>query len=143
MIIAWSEAFDVGIPEIDNQHRELIETFNRLVDTLHSKEGQVLPLVIMNELTGKVKVHADYEEKLMRSSGHPGTDAHAEEHRGFIRDIEDLSQRMLTTGKPELLHGSLKILGQRLVDHTLAGTDRDLVAHLKARRQPRPSPVAR
>jgi len=28
MIIAWSEAFDVGIPEIDNQHRELIETFN-------------------------------------------------------------------------------------------------------------------
>ena len=137
MIIAWSEAFDVGIPEIDNQHRDLIETFNRLVDTLHSEEGQVLPLVIMNELTGKVKVHADYEEKLMRTSGHPETDLHAEEHRSFIRDIEDLSQRMLTAGKPELQHGSLKILGQRLVDHTLAGTDRDLVAHLKARRPPR------
>jgi hemerythrin len=138
MIIAWSEAFDVGIPEIDNQHRELIETFNRLVDTLHSEEGQVVPLVIMNELTGKVKVHADYEERLMRTSGHPEADAHAEEHRGFIRDIEDLSQRMLTTGKPELQHGSLKILGQRLVDHTLAGTDRDLVAHLMAHRRPRP-----
>lgn len=138
MIIAWSQAFDVGIPEIDNQHRELIETFNRLVDTLHSEEGQVLPLVIMNELTGKVKVHADYEEKLMRTSGHSATDAHAEQHRSFIRDIEDLSQRMLTTGKPDLQQGSLKILGQRLVDHTLAGTDRDLVAHLKARRHPRP-----
>lgn len=137
MIIAWSEAFDVGIPEIDNQHRDLIETFNRLVDTLHSEEGQVLPLVIMNELTGKVKLHADYEEKLMRTGGHPETDLHAEEHRSFIRDIEDLSQRMLTAGKPELQHGSLKILGQRLVDHTLAGTDRDLVAHLKARRHPR------
>jgi hemerythrin len=74
----------------------------------------------------------------MRSSGHPEADAHAEEHRSFIRDIEDLSQRMLTTGKPALQHGSLKILGQRLVDHTVAGTDRDLVAHLKARRHPRP-----
>jgi hemerythrin len=134
MIIAWSEAFDVGIPEIDGQHRDLIETFNRLVDTLHSEEGQVLPLVIMNELTGKAKVHADYEENLMRTTGYPGTAAHAEEHRNFIRDIGDLSQRMLTTGKPDLQHGSLKILGRRLLDHTAAGTDRDLVAHLKANR---------
>lgn len=137
MIIAWEESFNTDIPEIDDQHRDLVETFNRLVDTLHSEEGQVLPLVIMNELTGKIKVHADYEEKLMRTSGHPGTLAHAEEHRTFIRDIEELSQRMLTTGKPELQQGSLKILGQRLVDHTVAGTDRDLVAHLKARRHPR------
>jgi hemerythrin len=136
MIIAWEEAFNTDIPEIDGQHRDLVETFNRLVDTLHSGEGQVVPLVIMNELTGKVKVHADYEEELMRASEHPEADAHAEEHRSFIRDIEDLSQRMLTTGKPELQHGSLKILGQRLVDHTVAGTDGDLVAHLKAHRHP-------
>lgn len=134
MIIAWSEAFDVGIPEIDNQHRDLIETFNRLADTLQSDEGQVSPLMIINELTGKVKAHADYEENLMRTTGYSGSAAHAEEHRNFIRDIEDLSQRMLTTGKPRLQHGSLKILGQRLVDHTCAGTDRDLAAHLKANR---------
>jgi hemerythrin len=45
MVIVWNEAFDVGLPEIDTQHRELIETFNRLADTLQSAEGQVLPLV--------------------------------------------------------------------------------------------------
>jgi hemerythrin-like metal-binding protein len=134
MIIAWNEAFDVGIPEIDSQHRDLIETFNRLVDSLHSDDGQVQPLMIINELTGKAKIHADYEEDLMRTTGYPGTDAHAEEHRSFARDIEDLSQRMLTTGKPRLQLGSLKILGQRLIDHTCAGTDSDLVAHLKANR---------
>jgi hemerythrin len=134
MIIAWNEAFDVGIPEIDAQHRDLIETFNRLADTLQSGEGQVTPLTIINELTGKVKVHADYEENVMRTTGYSGSAAHAEEHRSFIRDIEDLSQRMLTTGKPRLQLGSLKILGRRLIDHTCTGTDRDLVAHLKANR---------
>ncbi len=137
MIIAWNEAFDAGIAEIDDQHRDLIETFNRLVDTVCSDGGQVLPLLIISELIGKVKVHADYEEQLMRNSGHPEADAHAEEHRTFIRDIEDLSRRMLTTGKPDLQHGSLKILGQRLIDHTVAGTDRDMAAHLNGPRRPR------
>lgn len=134
MIIVWNKAFDVGIPEIDTQHRELIETFNRLADTLQSAEGQVLPLAIINELIGKVKIHSDYEEHLMRTSGHPGSAVHAEEHRRFIRDIEELSRRMLATGKPDLQQGSLKILGRRLLEHTVSGADRELVAHLKARR---------
>ncbi len=41
---------------------------------------------------------------------------------------------MLATGEPGLQQGSLKILGRRLLEHTVSGADRELVAHLKARR---------
>lgn len=135
MIIAWDESFRVGVAEIDDQHRDLIETFNRLVDTLQNEKGRIRPITIINELTGKVKAHSEYEEDLLKASGYPEIETHVRDHQNFHRDVEELSGRMLTSVRLDLQHGSVKILGQRLVDHT-RDHDRDLLNFVKTSERP-------
>jgi len=135
MIIAWDESFRVGVAEIDEQHRDLIETFNRLVDTLQNEQGRIRPITIINELTGKVKVHSEYEEGLLKAPGYPEIASHVRDHQNFHRDVEELSARMLTSVRLDLQHGSVKILGQRLVDHT-RDHDRDLLDFVKTSERP-------
>lgn len=134
MIISWDESFRIGIPEIDDQHRDLIETFNRLVDTLRNEQGRIRPITIINELTGKVRSHSEYEEWLLKSCGHPETASHIQDHQNFHRDVEELSGRLLASVRLDLQHGSVKILGQRLVEHT-RDHDRDLADLFRTRRQ--------
>ena len=132
MIIDWDDAFDVGIPEIDGQHRDLIETFNRLVETLQSDGGYIHAITLINELTDKAQIHIDFENQLMKTAGYPDSGQHTEEHQNFIKDVNELSRRLLTTGKPSLQKGSLRILGQKLLEHSTQGTDRTFIDYLIA-----------
>ena len=116
--VVWDYHFDVGIEEIDQQHRELIIIYNRLVDTCTGNEQPLQAAVVINELTGKIKDHTRAEEELLVSHGYPQAEAHSLEHSSFIRKIEDLENRFLTGGSPDQKLGTVQVIGRKLVDHT-------------------------
>jgi len=118
MYIDWDDTFAGGIEEIDEQHKELIITYNQLVDACMGNPGPARPALIINLLTGKVKEHCRAEESLLETHGYPRTKHHESDHKEFIKTIEDLEYRFLTGGNPDLKMGSVVAIGKQLIDHT-------------------------
>ena len=132
MNIPWDDRFVVGIPEIDAEHREIIETYNQLVDAWRRDDGMIGPATIINELTGRVRYHSAREEALLEDYGLPDAEKHQAEHVALIREFEDLERRFLRDGSSDLKAISLKLIGDKLREHT-EGLDRELIRALRER----------
>ena len=98
--LVWLDEWNLGIPEIDEQHLQLAERLNRIVfsldgpDTPSQPNEETMPLVI--ELLDETKQHFQDEEEIMRGHDYPELVEHRRDHimllaelREFIRDVEE------------------------------------------------------
>lgn len=121
----WDDRFSVGIKEIDQQHKILLDYFALLHDAIEGggRWSDVhFPLVQLKEYA---HIHFMMEEALMGMSDYPGTQEHIEAHRKIIQQLEELEQKSL--------HKNLKVqdadfLRDWLMGHMLK-TDRDYARH--------------
>lgn len=89
-LIEWTEEFEVGVPTLDEQHRNLIEIVNRFDDARRRGKGNRIMTEILNEILGYTQEHFAYEEKLMRESEYEDLAAHQGQHRQLLQKIERL-----------------------------------------------------
>jgi hemerythrin len=97
MALQWTSTLSVGVPELDEQHRELFRRVDRLLDAvLHqdrSEAGRMLTF-----LRSFVREHFGAEERLMAESGYPDAARHVQEHRDFARRLAELDDRFAEHG---------------------------------------------
>lgn len=76
----WKEEMSVGVPALDEQHRNLI----RLINVLDEKEqtGETITYVFA-ELDRYVREHFRDEEAMLEKAGYAKLEPHKAEHRGF------------------------------------------------------------
>ena len=120
--ITWQPRYEVGIPEIDEQHRKLVELIARLQESL-MLDGSELggPIVgeILKELVAYAHDHFKFEEEYMARMKYSGLDAHRKHHRALAGEIRETLQNLKEGGdltKIELI----EFLKHWLVDHILA-----------------------
>ena len=103
----WSDDFSVGIQEIDEQHKELVDLLNQLHVAIHEHHGSETSRKILDELADYTRTHFAVEESLMRVSNYPEFAAHKQNHEELIGQVIALQEK-LDTGKAtitfELLH---------------------------------------
>jgi hemerythrin len=93
----WSSTLAFGIPELDNQHRELFSRVDRLLDSmLHGDRREASQLA--GFLRDHVTLHFAEEERLMRDLKYPETDDHAAEHATFAASILELDSGFRENG---------------------------------------------
>ncbi|MDR1985631.1 MAG: bacteriohemerythrin [Treponema sp.] len=88
ILVEWDDRYLVGIPLIDEQHKELITMTNTLYQGC--LEGDAKAVYFMETIHGTVdyvKYHFSAEEKLLESVNYPDIGEHKKEHEGFIRQI--------------------------------------------------------
>ena len=78
--LVWSEDYECGQPLIDDQHRELFEGANRLLQMVFEGRATELRSGVASFLNA-VQVHFDTEIELLREVGYQGTEAREELHR--------------------------------------------------------------
>ena len=76
----WEEAFSVGIREIDQQHRKLVDMLNDLYEALKKGEGRETLGKVLSDLVSYTKTHFATEERLMKLHGYPDFPTHKEKH---------------------------------------------------------------
>ncbi len=89
--IEWKKEYEVGIAEIDAQHKRLIEIAGDLYDTItgdHANYKNRL-LNILKSLGSYTVYHFSAEEKLMQQYNYPAADTHKEAHRNFISELSN------------------------------------------------------
>lgn len=115
---------DIGIAEIDVQHRELHTLLERL-RTSTDKHYDYATNVILAELTIQTRIHFAVEESLMRLLSYPEVGAHIAEHRYLTAQLVKFRQRAQDLDVSEDLSGFIQTW---LVDH-INSHDRKFVTH--------------
>jgi hemerythrin len=85
--IEWLEDFETGIPQVDTQHRRLVEIANNL----HSFQASPARLRgALEDLMAYTQYHFALEERLMESVQCPGLADHRVAHEALAAQVTEL-----------------------------------------------------
>lgn len=90
--IEWCDSHSVGIPSIDDQHRQLVALTNRLFVAIMREEGGMELGGVLTELAQYAEYHFEYEEQVLEEYGFPETELtlHRDEHRYLTDQVYKL-----------------------------------------------------
>lgn len=126
--IAWSRILSVGIDEIDEDHRKLVNIFNLLNHAVTEGESADYLAAILDELINCTAWHFSHEERLMLKYRYDGIDEHKAEHQDLIRTAKELQQQILQADKP-VAEENIVVLERWLTEHIFT-TDMRLGSYL-------------
>ncbi len=128
-LITWTEQFSVHIPEIDAQHKRLIDCINNLHDAMMNGQSVEIMVELIDDLRDYTDEHFATEEGYMRKYGYPDYAKHHSEHRVFCDTVEDLHSRY-RSGEIFLYLEAMQFLSDWLSNHIL-GTDKRYIPFLR------------
>ena len=127
----WQPALAMGQPQIDAEHRSLVEALNRLhaaVDEGRDREEVERVLIFLRDYT---VTHFTAEEALMIQHQYPGASAHFTAHSALVMQVSDLLTDF-RAGKAVLTEAVLTFLETWLWEHIL-GPDTEFGGFLRSR----------
>jgi hemerythrin len=131
MIIEWDEKFELHIPVIDAQHKQIISSLNELERSIKRgvKAGDITE--ILSRTQHYAARHFGIEEKYMRESNYPGIDKQLLAHKYFTERFtaifEDFTSKGLT---PDVVSSLKQELSGWIKEH-VTGLDLAFGAYYK------------
>ena len=125
----WKESYNLGIKEIDNQHRGLFDLITKLSDTKYFKHDEKYFFATLNTLVKYAELHFGTEERYMNQAGYTKAEEHHQEHLKFLKEVMRLAEE-LEQKQPNMQKKILTFLHDWYLNHIL-GNDRDYVASMK------------
>ncbi|MDR0723146.1 MAG: bacteriohemerythrin [Treponema sp.] len=89
ILVEWDDRYLVGIPLVDEQHKELITMTNTLYQGCleGDAKAKIYFMQAIHSTVDYVKYHFSAEEKILERINYPDIGEHKREHEGFIRHI--------------------------------------------------------
>jgi len=122
--LEWEDTYNIGVKEIDIQHRGLFDIISRLYTSRsYATEGKYF-FATLTQFIDYTKVHFTTEERYMREAEYPKLIGHQQEHTEYLIEVKKLA-RDCENKVPEIDQEILGFLKNWYLVHIL-GTDRDL-----------------
>ena len=115
--IVWDHVLSVGVDEIDDDHRRLVDIFNILNHSVMEGDAPEYLAAVLEELINCTAWHFSHEERLMLKYGYKDLEEHKIEHQELVNSARELQQKILQAGK-------------LVVDEDLEYLERWLTAHI-------------
>lgn len=96
-IVEWEERYNLGIGEIDQHHRHLLELLNRSYNAVIMEQNKNEVRYIFHELLAYADYHFSAEEEMMKRHGYVSIAPHLAEHEIFRQKVNELLDRLLAT----------------------------------------------
>lgn len=116
--IVWDEILSVGVDEIDEDHRKLVNIFNILNHSVMAEESSDYLAATLAELINCTVWHFSHEERLMLKHRYEGIEEHKAEHQELIKSAKELQQEILQAEKP-VVDEHIEFLERWLTEHIL------------------------
>ncbi len=84
----WEDNLSVGIQEIDEQHKLLIDLINRFFNEVLVKHNTSVANEIVTKLLQYTEIHFAVEESLFRIFNYPKYEEHKEQHKKITRQMQ-------------------------------------------------------
>jgi len=132
MPFAWSSNLELGIEEIDEQHRELFRRGERLYHALRHGQPAGADLMLAS-FRDFVLSHFEFEERWMSRAEFPALAPHREAHRDFADRLHRVTGEYRRHGPTPEVAATLELWLDAWLREHIAGEDRALghwaVAH--------------
>lgn len=135
-MLSWKKEFELGITEIDYQHKELVRLGNKIVALLKDEEQDdyfdEIYETLRNLETYTVS-HFTFEEELFDSADFIGAAAHKFEHKLFIKKLESYTKNLdkVDSNQKQTLLELTSFVSDWLIHH-IDKTDREYVVAVNA-----------
>lgn len=126
--LVWDKTLSVEVPEIDDDHRKLVDLFNLLNRAVANEESRDYTEALLDELISCTIWHFKHEERLMLKYGYQGLEEHRLEHAELVDSAKALQQKFLSWGSPTSSE-DIEFLEHWLTGH-IYGADMELGAFL-------------
>ncbi len=130
LYMKWRPDFNLGIDEIDNQHKKIVDLINRLNKAFMDNEARDKLSTILDEMAQYADYHFKTEEKLFSQHHYPFTSEHINLHENFIKKVAQFREQF-EQGLPVTFR-VLGFLRKWLTNHIL-DVDREYVDIVKPR----------
>ncbi|MDR1107591.1 MAG: bacteriohemerythrin [Spirochaetaceae bacterium] len=89
IIVEWDDRYLIGIPLVDDQHKELIRLTNELYESclLGDEAARETFKSAIRKLVDYVKFHFGAEERILKNINYPEFAVHKRQHEDFVRQV--------------------------------------------------------
>ncbi len=94
--ITWDDSLLLGVPEVDEQHRQLFRRIAGFVEAVRKEQGYSQIQKMTDFMENYIARHFETEEKWMAKTGYPFLSLQVEQHQrfrkhfnGFKKEVED------------------------------------------------------
>jgi|TARA_Y100000310_G_C20611968_1_gene778473 hemerythrin len=111
------ETVSVGHAELDAQHQRLLELISKCAGLSATGSHQALDqMKCLMQMSNYAQIHFRYEENVLRDSGYPLVEEHAELHTEYTRQVEKL---LASAGAEDLPRKMHEFLSKWFEEHVL------------------------
>ena len=128
--IQWDPIFSVGIDELDNQHKKIIDLINALYAAAQAQDRRTMKDVVIARLKHCYSENIATEERYMFIYHYPDINHHRGEHADFIKNVLEFQETCGDT--PVSALATLDFRKEWLINHVI-NVDRKLGLFLKER----------
>jgi len=133
MAMEWTEDLSTGSAAIDDQHKELFNRINALLEACRQGKGKAEVRKVIEFLDEYVVTHFSAEEQYMETHQYAEITKHKELHGEFIDNFEDLKRELEDEGPGvHLVVRTNQLVVQWLLDH-IRKVDKALGTFLKTK----------
>ena len=126
--LVWDHVLSVGVDEVDDDHRKLVDLFNMLNHSVTEGDDPEYLAAILEELINCTAWHFSHEERLMLKHGYEGLAEHKEEHQELVKSAKELQHKILQAGNLVATE-DIEFLERWLTEHILT-TDMRMGSYL-------------
>lgn len=128
----WTPALSVGDDKLDNQHKQLLEQVNALLDALAGGQNNLIVIEqVLKFLDQYIDEHFVDEERYMEEHQYPRLAEHRALHAQFIERYTHMKERIYTFESVDGMLIDLEAhLGRWWIDH-IGGADKDYAEYVR------------
>jgi hemerythrin-like metal-binding protein len=128
LLIEWYKTYELGILEIDDHHRKLVDLLNKTYNMILCPTVKNEIHEILNELLNYTEYHFTAEEQIMKAARYTVIKTHVTKHNIFKKQLSEL-MHAYHSGKPHLHNDVVLFLWYWLKNHILKD-DKELTDYM-------------
>jgi hemerythrin len=129
--LAMADTCELGIPSIDDEHRELVRLFDAFASCVKGASPAEEMHAIVQQAISIANEHFAHEERLCDETGYPQTEDHKFRHRHLRLQLTTLVGDTIGMAARDPVTIEHLFEMRRLLREHSDGPDRDLAEHLK------------
>ncbi len=131
--IKWEKKFELGVDEIDTQHKKWVEILNRFIAAREANKEKEVLKDILQEVVDYTRYHFETEERHMKEHGYELLEQHKQQHAMLVKQVADVIRTININEKKAVL--SLEVLLKNWVLKHILTTDKIYGEYLKRHKQ--------
>jgi hemerythrin-like metal-binding protein len=98
-LLQWKDSYDLGIPSVDHEHRELIGMINAVYDHLAGESDADAIESCLEDIYAGIAAHFALEERHMREAAYAEYQAHKDEHEDLLDQLVEMVDEFIYNPK--------------------------------------------